>query len=371
MTAAGVRMSVGEQAIWVVSVMHDITDTEHLERLRDQFFTAAAHSLKTPVAVIKADVQSLMPAAAPKQRRIAASIDRQCDRIDRLVQNLMVLSRSRSRTLELHPSEMELRPLVEQIAREGVWSYRHEVRTELTGSPSIRADHERLALVIRNLMYEASRLSLADSPLTLVARPEGDRVAVGVRYRPLPWRDRVQRDLRRLRRHRHRTVGGGDDRRGTRRLAERRGHRHGNDQLDPPARRRHGSARVNQCNDVLIVDDDLDMIEVIELVLHDAGYTTRSALNGQQALDAVAAEMPALIVLDMLMPVMNGWQFAQEFRSRYGRAVPIVVATAAEHVERRRNGLDVTDVLPKPFEVSDLLRLVARHVQLPPPASVQ
>jgi len=189
--AAGVRLSLGAPATWVVSVMHDISDTEHLERLRDQFFAAAAHSLKTPVAVIKADVQSLMPAAAPKQRRIAASIDRQCDRIDRLVQNLMVLSRSRSQTLELHPSEMELRPLVEQIAQEGVWSYRHEVRTELTGSPSIRADHERLALVLRNLMYEASRLSLADSPLTLVARPEGDRVAVGVRYHPLPWRDRV------------------------------------------------------------------------------------------------------------------------------------------------------------------------------------
>ena len=95
------------------------------------------------------------------------------------------------------------------------------------------------------------------------------------------------------------------------------------------------------------------MIEVIELVLHDAGYKTRAALNGQQALDAVAAEMPALIVLDMLMPVMNGWQFAQAFRSRYGRAVPIVVATAAEHIERRRNGLDVADVLPKPFEMSD------------------
>ena len=128
---------------------------------------------------------------------------------------------------------------------------------------------------------------------------------------------------------------------------------------------------MKKCNDVLIVDDDLDMIEVIELVLHDAGYTTRSALNGKQALDAVAVEMPALIVLDMLMPVMNGWQFAQEFRARYGRAAPIVVATAAEHIERRRNGLDVTDILPKPFEISDLLRLVARHVQLPPPAGVQ
>ena len=125
------------------------------------------------------------------------------------------------------------------------------------------------------------------------------------------------------------------------------------------------------CNDVLVVDDDEDMVEVIELLLHDAGYATRTAQNGRQALDVIAESMPALIVLDMLMPVMNGWQFAQAFRSRYGRAIPIVVATAAEHIERRRNGLDVTDVLPKPFEISDLLRLVARHVQLPPPASVQ
>ena len=58
-TAAGVRLEVGAPATWVVSVMHDITDTEHLERLRDQFFAAAAHSLKTPVAVIKADAQLL------------------------------------------------------------------------------------------------------------------------------------------------------------------------------------------------------------------------------------------------------------------------------------------------------------------------
>jgi CheY-like chemotaxis protein len=122
---------------------------------------------------------------------------------------------------------------------------------------------------------------------------------------------------------------------------------------------------VNGCRDVLVVDDDADMIEVIELVLQDAGYKTRSALNGQQALAAVAVDMPALIVLDMLMPVMNGWQFTQEFRARYGRAVPIVVATAAEHVRSRTDALDVSDVLPKPFDVSDLLSLVARYVPTP------
>jgi signal transduction histidine kinase len=190
-TAAGVRMQLGEPACWVVSVMHDITDTANLEHLRDQFFTAAAHSLKTPLAVIKADVQALLPTAEARQQKIAASIGRQCDRIDRLVQNLLVLTRARSQTLELHPRPIGLRPLVERIAREGVWSHRHDVRTDVTGWPLLRADQERLALAIRNLMYEASRLSPADSRLTLVARPEGDRVAVGVRYQPIPWRDQL------------------------------------------------------------------------------------------------------------------------------------------------------------------------------------
>lgn len=190
-TAAGVRMHVGEPAMWVVSVMHDITDSENLDRMRDQFFAAAAHSLKTPVAIVKADVRALLPAATPRQGQVAASLARQCDRIDRLVQNLLVLTRARSQTLQFHQREVPLRPLVERIAGEGIWSYRHDVRMDVTGSPSLYADEERLGLAIRNLMYEATRLSPTDSRLTLLARPEGDRVAVGVRYRPIHWADQI------------------------------------------------------------------------------------------------------------------------------------------------------------------------------------
>jgi len=190
-TAAGVRLQVGEPATWVVSVMHDITAADRLDRMRDQFFAAAAHSLKTPVAIIKADVQALFPAVTPEDTRVAASIARQCDRIDRMVQNLLVLSRAHAQTLQLHPSAMELRPLIERISGESTWSHRHDLHTEVTGRLPVRGDPERLALAIRNLLYEACRLSPADSRLTLMARPEGDRVAVGVRYQALPWHDDV------------------------------------------------------------------------------------------------------------------------------------------------------------------------------------
>jgi two-component system OmpR family response regulator len=119
--------------------------------------------------------------------------------------------------------------------------------------------------------------------------------------------------------------------------------------------------------DILIVDDDDDLLEVIGLVLRSAGYTTRTASNGRRALDAVAVGMPALILLDMLMPVMDGVQFVQEFRAKYGGDVPIVVLTAAEHARRRCSGIDVQDVLTKPFDVGELLRVVAQRAAAPRP----
>ena len=70
--------------------------------------------------------------------------------------------------------------------------------------------------------------------------------------------------------------------------------------------------------------------------------------------------MPDLILLDMLMPVMDGWQCARELRARYGRSVPIVIVTAAEHARASAAQIGADAVLSKPFEVS--LKVVARHV---------
>jgi DNA-binding response OmpR family regulator len=113
--------------------------------------------------------------------------------------------------------------------------------------------------------------------------------------------------------------------------------------------------------EVLVVDDDLDMAEAMLLVLDAAGYAARSAHNGKQALEEVAAQMPSLILLDMLMPVMNGWQFARELHARYGHAVPIVVVSAAEHVRARSEEIDADDVLSKPFDMNELLKIVQRY----------
>jgi CheY-like chemotaxis protein len=117
--------------------------------------------------------------------------------------------------------------------------------------------------------------------------------------------------------------------------------------------------------DLLVVDDDPDMAEVLAWILGEAGYLVRIARNGKEALEAVAARIPELVLLDMLMPVMDGWRCARELRARYGRTFPIVVVTAAEHARARAEEVGADDAMSKPFEVRALLETVARHVGKP------
>ncbi len=116
---------------------------------------------------------------------------------------------------------------------------------------------------------------------------------------------------------------------------------------------------------ILVVEDDPDLLGLVEMLLQDAGYRVRTAAHGLQALERVAEEMPGLILLDMRMPVMNGWEFAAEFRARHGRACPIVVVTAAENAQLRAREVEADAWLAKPFDLDDVLRMAARFVPQP------
>lgn len=116
--------------------------------------------------------------------------------------------------------------------------------------------------------------------------------------------------------------------------------------------------------DVLVVEDDPDMSDAMLRILAHAGFAARTAENGKRALEAVDERMPAVVLLDILMPVMDGWECARELRARYGTQLPIVVVTAAEHVEARCREVGADHLLPKPFELRELLRIVSRYASL-------
>jgi two-component system, OmpR family, phosphate regulon sensor histidine kinase PhoR len=185
--AAAVRMNIDESPNLVVSVMHDITDAAQFDRLRDDFFEAAAHSLKTPVAVIKTNAEIVSIGDAALASESAAAIKRQCDRIDLLLQNLLVLARVGSNTLQLHPRDVDLRPLVERVVQQQAANRGpRDVKCDLVGSPRVHADAERLALALRNLVDAACRLSTPDSPIRVLMMEQGHDAQIGVRHTSIP-----------------------------------------------------------------------------------------------------------------------------------------------------------------------------------------
>jgi CheY-like chemotaxis protein len=116
---------------------------------------------------------------------------------------------------------------------------------------------------------------------------------------------------------------------------------------------------------ILVVEDDPDLLALEAEILTSAGYRVATAVDGLQALERAEAEPPALVLLDMRMPRMDGWKFAAAFRERFGDACPIVVVTAAEDARGRAEEVGAAGFLAKPFELDDVLGEVERHLGKP------
>jgi CheY-like chemotaxis protein len=123
---------------------------------------------------------------------------------------------------------------------------------------------------------------------------------------------------------------------------------------------------------ILVVEDDNDIRGLVSEVLRDDGYDVREATNGCEALNQVRTERPDLIVLDLMMPVMDGWTFVEECRTHTDcRDVPIVVTSASHDLPRTAEKLrsyGVRTCLAKPFDVDGLLALVERYAPSAPAA---
>jgi CheY-like chemotaxis protein len=115
---------------------------------------------------------------------------------------------------------------------------------------------------------------------------------------------------------------------------------------------------------LLVVDDDEDLRTMVVQLLETEGYVVRAAADGLEALDLLETALPHLILLDMRMPRMDGWELGRRIRAMHGRKIPIVVMTAAEHAEKRAKEIEADDFVAKPFDVDNILRVIARHLRL-------
>ena len=114
---------------------------------------------------------------------------------------------------------------------------------------------------------------------------------------------------------------------------------------------------------VLIVDDDASILRMLRLVFQGDGFEVITATNGREALDAVSRQDPAVIVLDLEMPVMDGRTCFRELRSR-GDATPVLILSAYG-AERAKAELQAEACVAKPFEPDHLIAEVERLLAAP------
>jgi two-component system chemotaxis response regulator CheY len=111
---------------------------------------------------------------------------------------------------------------------------------------------------------------------------------------------------------------------------------------------------------VLVVDDDSSILDTVTSILTSEGFQVMAANGGQQALGLLQSWHPTLVLLDMRMPIMDGWAFAAAMRDS-GSKVPIVVMTAAESAKKWADEIGAAGHLAKPFLLDELIDCVEQH----------
>ena len=117
---------------------------------------------------------------------------------------------------------------------------------------------------------------------------------------------------------------------------------------------------------ILLVDDDPDFVEAVKVIVESGGFNVRVAYDGQEGLDAVAKEKPDLIVLDVMMPNMDGHAACARLKSDPAtKEIPIILLTAvadrvttSKYSHRDMLESEAEDYMPKPVDPPELLNLI-------------
>jgi signal transduction histidine kinase/integral membrane sensor domain MASE1/ActR/RegA family two-component response regulator len=364
------------------------------DRRKDTFLATLAHELRNPLAPISNAMQYFRLKGGPVEpdvQQFTDIIERQTRQMTRLVDDLLDISRINRDKLELRKESVDLASVVQtavETARPALKAQGHQFSVELPAEPILlQADPVRLAQVFSNLLHNAAKFTPPGGRIELCAERGQNEVVVTLRDNgvgiPPAQLSHVFEMFTQAGEATHQTLGGlGIGLALSRRLVEMHGgtieaHSEGNGRgsefrvrlpahfaSPAPKPRPPGPARARALGNhyrILVVDDNKDSAESLSLLLSTLGSDVRQAYDGQEAIEAAEAFRPEIILLDIGMPVMNGYEAARGIRSReWGSDVVLVALTGwGQEEDRRRSteaGFDWH--LTKPVDVSALKKLL-------------
>ena len=116
---------------------------------------------------------------------------------------------------------------------------------------------------------------------------------------------------------------------------------------------------------ILVVEDDQPILDLMDMLIRKLGYEPILVANGFKALELVQKEPPALILLDIMMTPINGWEFLEKLRGEYGmRSIPVILFTASPLIDEKMKDMKDPNlgVLTKPVSFTELKAGIARYL---------
>jgi CheY-like chemotaxis protein len=386
----------------MTGVMQDITEKKREERelreadiRKDEFLATLAHELRNPLAPLRTSLEILRQEGVGPEAKEAARLVmlRQVNQMVALIDDLIDISRISTGRIELHREPVALAELVDgalEISRPLIDAHGHQLSMDLIADPVyLDVDKTRIAQVLSNLLNNAAKYAGHNGLIGLSAALEGDSVVVtvgdsGIGIAP-EMLSRVFEMFVQVDNSLERAEGGlGVGLTLARRLAELHGGTlearsgglgQGSEfmlRLKTVPAPRVGAPPVTQTAEVLefgrrrvlVVDDNVDHAESLATLLRLEGHEAHTAYDGPKAIDAFSDVQPEVVLLDIGMPGLNGYETARRIRERAGGDGVKLIALSGWGQPRDRQlseraGFD--HHLVKPVEPAVLERMMAEQ----------
>ena len=384
----------------IVSTSRDITERKRAEeslqeadRQKNTFLAQLAHELRNPLAPIRnaARIFRSKPDADPNLLWASEVIDRQVDHLTRLIDDLLDVSRISRNKLELRRQRISLQDVVlgaVEISRPAIDQNRHELRVSVAAEPSyLLADLARMTQVVMNLLINAAKYTEAGGHIELVAGLEGtdavirvkdDGIGIGAETLPRLFDMFFQADPSLERSQGGLGIGlslvksvvelhGGTV------TARSPGRGKGSEfVVRVPALATSAPAPAPKVIDdgkktatprrVLVVDDNRDAAESLAVFLQLSGHTVLTAYDGIEAIEAAEKFRPDLVLLDIGMPNLNGYEACRRIRdTAWGKDMTVIAQTGwgQEDDKQRTRDASFDDHLVKPVDPLAVVKIVA------------
>jgi PAS domain S-box-containing protein len=374
-------------------VARDITFRKEEDRRKNEFLALLAHELRNPLAPLRHGLQVLRLAGKDRQaiEQARTTMERQLQHLVRLVDDLLDVSRISRGKLQLRKERITLAAVVGhalEVCGQTVKEQDDELTVTLPEEPVyVDADKTRLAQALCNLLSNAVKYSDWGSPIWLTARRDGDEAVITVKDTgvgiPPPMLPKVFDLFWQVDRSLEKSQGGlGVGLAIVKRLVEMHGgsveaksegYGMGSEFIlrlpvvlsvmqeqqeeagDQPAQPTPGQR-------ILVADDNVDAARSLAMMLKLMGYEVRTAHNGLEAVEAAEAFRPVLILLDIGMPKLNGYDACRRIREQPWSKNAVVVALTGwgqDEDKRRAQEAGFAGHLIKPVEPSALDKLLA------------